>query len=598
MSTHLEVDEKVLGRFFDASLDLMCVADFEGYFKRLNQEWTRTLGWTLEELMARPYVDFVHPDDLNPTTKVAETIAAGGDVIHFENRYRCRDGSYRRVMWRATPDTEKGLIYAVGRDVTNEKLAEQRMQAVVDNATAVIFMKDTEGRYLLVNRLYEQLFHVSRKDVLGKSDHDIFPEAMAESFRKNDLVVMEAGVPLQFEEVAPHDDGPHMYVSVKFPIVDAGGRTVALCGIATDITEMKRAEREVRDREARLQAVMDTALDGIIMMDEGGTICSFNAAAEQMFGFAAEEALGQNVSILMSEPHRSGHDGYVRRYLDTGEKKILGIRREVLGRKKDGSEFPFELSVSELVTDSGRIFTGMVHDISDRKRAEEDLKRSNEELEQFAYVASHDLKEPLRMISSYLQIIEKRYADKLDDEGREFFGFAKDGARRMRNLIEDLLEYARVGTRGKAMEPADSGRVLDDVCADLQIAIAESGATITRDPLPIVAADSGQLRKVFQNFLANAIKFRGADPPKIHIAAHRQQKDWVFSVSDNGIGIPPEHQERIFVIFQRLHTRERYEGTGIGLAVCKKIVERHGGRVWLESTPNVGTTFYFTLHAA
>jgi PAS domain S-box-containing protein len=450
----------------------------------------------------------------------------------------------------------------------------------------------------LVNRLYEQLFHVSRRDMLGKSDHEVFPHAMAETFRKNDLVVLEAGVPLQFEEVAPHDDGPHTYVSVKFPILDAGGKTVALCGIATDITEMKRAEREMRDREARLQAVMDTALDGIILMDENRIVRSFNIAATRLFGYAAEEVIGQNINMLMPEPYRSEHDSYVLHYLETGEKKVIGARREVRGRKKDGSEFPFELSVSELDTESGRIFTGMVHDISDRKRAEEDLKRSNEELEQFAYVASHDLKEPLRMISSYLQIIEKRYADKLDDEGREFFGFAKDGARRMRNLIEDLLEYARVGTRGRAMEPADSGRVVDDVCADLQISIAECGATITRDPLPIVAADAGQLRKVFQNFLANAIKFRRDDPPKIHVSAHRQNKDWVFSVSDNGIGIPPEHQERIFVIFQRLHTRERYEGTGIGLAVCKKIVERHGGRVWLESTPGVGTTFYFTLHAA
>jgi light-regulated signal transduction histidine kinase (bacteriophytochrome) len=237
----------------------------------------------------------------------------------------------------------------------------------------------------------------------------------------------------------------------------------------------------------------------------------------------------------------------------------------------------------------------MVHDITDQKRVEAELRRSNESLEQFAYVASHDLKEPLRMISSYLQIIEKRYADKLDDEGREFFGFARAGANRLRDLIEDLLEYSRVGTRNKPLEATDSGKLLGEVCSDLQLAINEEDAKITYDELPIVVADAGQLRQVFQNLLANALKFRGLASPIIHVSAVRQRKDWVFSVRDNGIGIAAEHHERIFVIFQRLHGREQFKGTGIGLAVCKKIIERHGGRLWLESKPGEGTTFYFSL---
>lgn len=597
MSSQFTVDEKVLGRFFDASLDLMCVADFDGYFKHINKAWTLTLGWSEEELTSRPYVDFVHPEDTGATNTQTEHIAGGGDVIHFQNRYRCKDDSYRYLMWRATPDTEKGLIYAVARDVTDEKLADQRMQAVVDNATAVIFMKDTAGRYLLVNRLFEEIFHVKREEVVGRMDGDIFPEAMALAFRSNDQQVLEAKVPLQFEELAPHDGVPHTYVSVKFPIFDAAGRTSAVCGIATDITERKRSEQAIRDREARLQAVMDTALDAIIIMDENRVVLSFNAAAERMFGYPAEEVLGLNLKMLMEELFLSEQDDYVRRFLEKGEKDVIGKRHEVRGRRKDGTEFPCELSVSELVSGERCLFTGMIHDITDQKRAELELRRSNEDLEQFAYVASHDLKEPLRMISSYLQIIEKRYGGKFDEEGREFFSFAMGGARRLRDLIEDLLEYSRVGTRSKPLAPTDSGSLLEEVCADLQLSISECGARITHDELPVVMADAGQLRQVFQNLLSNALKFRSVEPPEIHIGVVRKWKEWRFSVKDNGIGITSDHHDRIFVIFQRLHGRERYDGTGIGLAICKKIIERHGGRIWLESSPGRGTTFYFTLHA-
>ena len=595
MSSQFTVDEKVLGRFFDASLDLMCVADFGGQFLRVNGAWVHTLGWSEQELTSRPYVEFVHPEDANATNTETERMVGGGDVIRFQNRYRCKDGSYRHLMWRATPDPERGLVYAVARDVTDEKLADQRMQAVVDNASAVVFMKNAEGRYLMVNRLFEQLFHMTREEIVGSTDFEIFPKVMADAFRQNDRCVLDACVPLQFEEIAPHDDGPHTYVSVKFPIFDAAGKATVLCGIATDITERKKTEQMIKDREARLQAIMDTALDAIITMDEGRVVLSFNEAAEKMFGYDAAEVNGHNVKMLMPEPYLSEQDDYVRRYLETGGREVIGRRHEIRGRRKDGTEFPCELSVSELVTGERRLFTGMVHDITDRKRVEAELRRSNESLEQFAYVASHDLKEPLRMISSYLQIIEKRYADKLDDEGREFFGFARAGANRLRDLIEDLLEYSRVGTQNKPLEATDSGKLLDEVCSDLQLAINDGDAKITYDELPIVVADAGQLRQVFQNLLANALKFRGSASPIIHVSAVRRRKDWVFSVRDNGIGIAAEHQERIFVIFQRLHGREQFKGTGIGLAVCKKIIERHGGRLWLESKPGEGTTFYFSL---
>jgi signal transduction histidine kinase len=241
-------------------------------------------------------------------------------------------------------------------------------------------------------------------------------------------------------------------------------------------------------------------------------------------------------------------------------------------------------------------------ELDERRRAElrlaqyaQDLGRSNAELEQFAYVASHDLQEPLRMVASFTQLLAKRYQGRLDQDADEFIGFAVDGANRMQQLINDLLAYSRVGTRGKSPEPTDLNEVLGHAEANLNEAIKESGTVVTHEPLPVVAVDQVQFTQLFQNLLANAIKFRSRETPRIHVSAQVEGGDWLVSVQDNGIGIAPEHKERIFAVFQRLHSRAEYPGTGIGLALCKKIVERHGGRIWVESTPGQGSTFYFNI---
>jgi signal transduction histidine kinase len=226
-----------------------------------------------------------------------------------------------------------------------------------------------------------------------------------------------------------------------------------------------------------------------------------------------------------------------------------------------------------------------------------DLARSNTELEQFAYVASHDLQEPLRMITGYTSLLAKRYRGKLDGDADEFIGYATDGAKRMHALINDLLTYSRVGTRGKEFSPTDCEAVLQATLAALRPAIEESNAVVAHDPLPTVTADATQLGQLFQNLIGNGIKYRDSKPPVIQVSSKREGSQWLFSVRDNGIGIDPKYAERIFVIFQRLHNREDYPGTGIGLTVCKKIVERHGGRIWVESQPGQGATFYFTIPA-
>ena len=229
------------------------------------------------------------------------------------------------------------------------------------------------------------------------------------------------------------------------------------------------------------------------------------------------------------------------------------------------------------------------------QRTAEDLRRSNSELEQFAYVASHDLQEPLRMVSSYVQLLARRYQGKLDEDADEFIGYAVDGAKRMQNLINDLLAYSRVGTRGSPFVSVSLEHLLQEALENLQVVMEENQAEITHDSLPIVLGDPVQLGMVFQNLLGNAIKFRGAQAPNVHVGVRQEGNEWIFSVRDNGIGIDQKFSERIFIIFQRLNSPGTYPGTGIGLAICKRIIQRHGGRIWVESQAGQGSTFYFTL---
>jgi light-regulated signal transduction histidine kinase (bacteriophytochrome) len=272
-------------------------------------------------------------------------------------------------------------------------------------------------------------------------------------------------------------------------------------------------------------------------------------------------------------------------------------------RHKDGTPVFVETTGSAVFSEGNVVAIQMIgNDITKRKRTEDktrqllaDLDRSNKELEQFAYVASHDLQEPLRMVSSYTQLLARRYKGRLDADADDFIAYAVDGAYRMQRLINDLLAYSRVGTRGKEFEPTDCSAFFDQAVANLKVPIEESGAVVDRGLLPTVMADKLQFGQLLQNLIGNAIKYHGDEPPRVHVSAEQKGNEWVFSVRDNGIGIDPQFADRIFVIFQRLHNREKYPGTGIGLAICKKIVERHGGRIWLESQVGSGATFYFTM---
>jgi len=361
------------------------------------------------------------------------------------------------------------------------------------------------------------------------------------------------------------------------PLRDSSGNPVAWVNVSRDITERKKADQAIRQSEETLRLMFESTSDGIVITDPTLTITETNAAAPRLLGYKGKEDLvGQSAIPFMSTQ-----------------------------TDKDAeSELHTEFSVSQLRDPAGNTagFIGICRDITERKRAEKKLKetldelgRSNQELEQFAYVASHDLQEPLRMVSSYTQLLARRYKGKLEPDADEFIEFAVDGCNRMMGMIQALLVYSRVGTRGKDFEPVNCEDVFGKALSNLQVAIEEKGAEVTHDPLPTVPGDDTQLLQLFQNLIGNAIKFCDEEQPRVHVSATEHDEDWLFSFSDNGIGIDPQFKERIFVIFQRLHGKGEYKGTGIGLAVCKRIVERHGGRIWVESELGKGATFCFTI---
>ena len=377
------------------------------------------------------------------------------------------------------------------------------------------------------------------------------------------------------------------------------GNPQRMFGTAQDITESKQAEEALQNSQHYLDRIINAVGSPLFVKDINHKFCLVNDALCSLLNLSVEEIIGttgyehfpeDQMTVFIAkdqEVFTTGKENINEQFLTDGHGKI----RTIVTRKT-------------LYTDSAgnKFLVGVINDITDRKQAEErilqfnaELKNSNQELEQFAYVASHDLQEPLRMISSYTQLLERRYGDKLDQDAKDFIEFAVDGANRMQKLINDLLEFSRVTTRAKPSEEVDSYTILGRAITNLQQVIQETGTIVTNDDLPKIKADDSQLVRVFQNIIDNAIKFCSKESPRIHISAQEDENECIFSIRDNGIGIDEQYKNRIFNIFQRLHTKEEYPGTGIGLAICKRIVQRHNGRIWFKSELGKGTTFYFTL---
>ena len=456
-----------------------------------------------------------------------------------------------------------------------------------------------EGKITDVNQTTERATGKSRDELIGTDFCDYFtePEKARQGYRQ------------VFAEGAVHDY-PLAIRSTSGGVTDVvynasvfkneAGEVAGVFAAARDITERKREEQARQESELRYRSLVTATAQIVWTTNALGEVVDDMPMWRDFTGMTREQIRGWGwLDSLHSDDrkrtaeiwtgavrNRSIYDTEYRIRRHDGEYRTVAVRG-VPVQDNDGSI---------------REWIGTCTDITERKRAEvelaaraQDLARSNADLQQFAYVASHDLQEPLRMVASYTQLLAKRYRGKLDADADDFIGFAVDGAHRMQALVNDLLAYSRVGTRGHEFVSTEAETVLDTALSNLKASIEDNHAIISHDPLPTVPADATQFCQVFQNLIGNALKFHGPEPPRIHVSAQQQGGEWCFSVRDNGIGIDPQNSDRIFVIFQRLHAGREYPGTGIGLAITKKIVERHGGRIWVESEPGQGSTFSFTI---
>ncbi len=353
----------------------------------------------------------------------------------------------------------------------------------------------------------------------------------------------------------------------------------------------------MKPKYTHLQAVLNTVIDGIITINSDGLIDSFNPSAERIFGYKADEVIGKNVKVLMPDPYHTHHDTYLSSYKTTGKKKIIGIGREVAAKHKNGTVFPIELGVSDMEVNGKQMFVGTIRDITERKEALSEIMRSNMELERFAYVASHDLQEPLRMVVNFMALLEKKYVDQLDDQAKEYISYASSGAKRMQELVNDLLEYARIGQESEKVDDVNLSSVLKIVEENLKDRIVETKTQIIiASPLPIVKGSPVRMCRVLQNLIGNSIKYqKDGCAPEINISANLTDNAYEIAVSDNGIGMNPEYCEKIFEPFKRLHAKDKYSGTGMGLAICRRLVEGWGGSIRAESSPDNGAKFIFTI---
>ena len=594
----------------------------DGTIKTFNRAAQQYLGYSAEEVVGKVTPAIIHDPlevsqraevlcqqlgvKIEPGIKVFMALPCRGMADENEWTYIRKDGSRFPVLLSVTAlyDSEGNIngFLGIGQDISDRKQAEKELRelnSAMQNAVEGISRLDIGGRYVNVNRAYAHKCGYKPQEMLGREwqitvhpdDVEMLILAYQEMLTSGKVEVEARGV---------RKNGSFFYKQLTMvKACDEQGTFNGHHCFMKDITERKLTERALQESEFKYRQIVELAEEGIWVIDGNARTTYANRAMARMLSYSELEMFGRSLFDFMEA-------GEKQKALDNVERRKQGIseKHEFKFKTKDGKDIWTYMSTNPVMDEKGNLLSccALVYNITDRKKSDqqmlqltEDLKRSNQELEQFAYVASHDLQEPLRAVTSYTQLLAQRYQGNLDAKADKYINHIVDGATRMQQLINDLLAYSRLGTQGKKFELADCNAAVQQSLRNLQIAIAEKKAAIACDEMPTVMADESQLVQLFQNLIANSIKFCRQDIPLIDIAARRRENEWLFYVRDNGIGIDPEYADRIFIIFQRLHGRREYPGTGIGLAMCKRIVERHGGRIWVESQEGKGATFCFTI---
>ncbi len=595
----------------------------DGHITVFNRAAERMLGYSAEEMIGKQGLALIH--DKEEVVQRAQQMraefgmehATGFDVFVERSRrgllneaewtYLRKDGTRFPVLLSVSAlrdETQQIVGYlGIAQDITEHKQAElalqhskQLLDSVIENIPSMIFMKRAEDlRFVLINKAGEKLLGVKREELIGKSDYDLFPKEQADHFVGKDRETLTSGFRnIEAEPVNTRENGERILHTRKITIRDSEGQAKYLLGISDDITEKRHAEQALQEGAQHTQAILDNVVDGIITIDAHGIIASVNKSAERIFGYKAAEMIGQNVKMLMPDPYRGGHDGYLRSYRETGVARIIGKGREVEGQRKDGSLFPLDLAVSEISRNGKRMFVGMTRDITERKH----MDRMKSE---FVSTVSHELRTPLTSISGALGLLAGGMAASLPEQTRMLIDIANNNSQRLTLLINDLLDMEKI-TAGKMrfdmqvqplmplVEQALQANKMFGVQSGISIRIIEQAEVIQ------VRVDPQRLMQVFSNFLSNAIKF-SPQGGEVSIAVHQLGGRVRVAVSDQGPGIPPEFHKHIFQKFSQADSSDTRQkgGTGLGLAISKELIEHMGGRIGFDSVAGQGATFYIEL---
>jgi PAS domain S-box-containing protein len=628
----LKLQKSYFQQLFENSPEGVVILDNNDMVVNVNKGFEKLFGYTLDEIKDRNLTEYLAPQNLVEQALQISLFVLKGEVIHRETVRKRKDGSLVDVSILGYPiilENNQIGVYGIYSDISERKETEKALRNSEERYKAFV-KQSSEGiwRFELLepvsiklpvqeqvklvfkygyiaecNDIFAQMYGYKTADeVAGAHLSDMLPESDPRNVTYLSSFA-ESNYRLNNTELYETDKNGNVKIFVNNLVgIIENDMLVRAWGTQKDVTEVKKAEEELKRTQVRLATLLSNLPD-VVLYETGNGKEFITENVIDLIGypanrFIADRRFFQNimhpgdakiVDTKVKEWHKGGNDG------------ILNTEFRV--RRSDGMYIWLEDHMITIKGENGREhLAGVLIDVNAHKRAEEKLKQlaeklsiSNKDLEQFAYVASHDLQEPLRMVASYIQLLQRRYKDKLGDEADEFINYAVDGVVRMKTLINDLLIFSRVNTQELQLEPTDTNSVIEQVMGNMKTTIEESGAKINIENLPVINANKLQITQLFQNLISNAIKFRGGKSPVINISARFDSDEWLFTVSDNGIGIDKEFADKIFVIFQRLHNYNEYPGTGIGLAICKKIVEKLGGHIWVESEPGEGSSFYFTI---
>jgi len=591
-----------IGGILESTSDGFIAIDRHWHITYFNRKAEEMSGIRADDILGRNYWEIM-PHSANTRIETEYRLAMEEKKsAHFEEFYE----RYGRLLDVYVHPYSDGIAIFF-HDLSDRERAEEalrsrtaELESLLANAPIGFAFFDSDHRFLRINKALAEINGVSEEDSLGKRIREILP---VNALTVDPILdqVFRTGHPVQSEITGETPKLPGViryWLTGFFPVFASTAEPLAVGSYVVEITERKRAEEAM----ARLAAIVEGAEDAIYSEDLQGIIQTWNKGAEKLYGYSAREVIGKHVSLLVPREQRQELAEMTQKMTEGAQGHLETVRIT-----KNGRRIIAALTMSPIRDSSGRIVgvSKLVHDISNRRKTEENLKetvraleRSNRELQQFAYVASHDLQEPLRNVTRYVELLSLRYGDLLDEKAQRYVNFAVEGAARIHALINDLISFSEVGAQAREFKQVSMQSVVEEALDNLAQLIEENDAAITVEALPEVMGDRTHLVQLMQNLTGNAVKFRKHDvPPQIRISAGYAGREWRFGIQDNGIGIEGEYFDKIFIIFQRLHSRSEYPGTGIGLAICRKIVEWHGGKIWVESTPGEGSAFYFTIPA-